>query len=775
MAENKKNNNKNLLPKTPQKPNYQIWIILILFLLVVVITYINKSNTMMDITKHRFEKMLVAGDVKKVVVISNQKEVEVSLREEALQNAKYKNELENINPFSIGEGPHYRIKIVDADKFTEFFETVQAQLPEDQQIGYEVEERSDFSTIFFQWGFLFLILFGFWFLMRRMTGGGGPGGQIFNIGKSKAALFDAESKVKVTFEDVAGLDEAKEEVKEIVEFLKNPSKFTKLGGKIPKGALLVGAPGTGKTLMAKAVAGEAAVPFFSLSGSDFVEMFVGVGAARVRDLFKQAKEKAPCIVFIDEIDAIGRSRGKGQLPGSNDERENTLNSLLVEMDGFSTDSGVIILAATNRPDVLDTALLRPGRFDRQISIDKPDIVGREAIFRVHIKPLKLDKHVDPRKLSAQTPGFAGAEIANVCNEAALIGARKDKPAVDEKDFHDAIDRVIGGLEKKNKIISPEEKRIVAFHESGHAVAGWFLEHADPLVKVSIVPRGIAALGYAQYLPKEQFLYQSEQLLDDMCMALGGRAAEEIIFGKISTGALSDLERVTKMAYSMVTIYGMNHKIGNISFYDSKQSDYNFTKPYSDATAKTIDEEVKKLVDGCYNRSKELLMDKKDKLEILANKLLEKEIIFQSDLEKLIGKRPFGKPTTYEEYTRKSEEREKAAEAKKAKAEEEDGTGKSEEAKKAKAEKEDGAGKSKEGKKAKAEKEDGAGKSKEGKKAKAEKEDGAGKSEEGKDKKTIRNEMPQGKGPLKGQKTDEKKEGDNGQERIGDTIKQEKSE
>jgi len=651
MADNKRPNNKNLLPKTPQRPNYQIWIILTLFILVVVITYFNKSNTMIDITKHRFEKMLMSGDVDKVVVITNQNEVEVTIREEALSNAKYQSELENKNPFSINSGPHYRIKIVDADKFTDFFEEVESKLPEDQRIGYEVEERSDFTSIFFQWGFLFLILFGFWFLMRRMTGGGGPGGQIFNIGKSKAALFDSESKVKVTFEDVAGLDEAKEEVKEIVEFLKTPSKFTTLGGKIPKGALLVGAPGTGKTLLAKAVAGEAAVPFFSLSGSDFVEMFVGVGAARVRDLFKQAKEKAPCIVFIDEIDAIGRSRGKGQLPGSNDERENTLNSLLVEMDGFSTDSGVIILAATNRPDVLDMALLRPGRFDRQISIDKPDIVGREAIFKVHLKPLKLDKHLDPKKLAAQTPGFAGAEIANVCNEAALIAARKDKKAVDEQDFHDAIDRVIGGLEKKNKIISPEEKRIVAFHEAGHAVAGWFLEHADPLVKVSIVPRGVAALGYAQYLPKEQFLYQTEQLLDEMCMALGGRASEEIIFDKISTGALSDLERVTKVAYSMVTIYGMNSKIGNISFFDSKQSDYSFTKPYSEATAETIDDEVRLLVESCYERTKELLNKKKKELEILANELLKKEIIFQSDLERLIGKRPFSKPTTYEAYTK----------------------------------------------------------------------------------------------------------------------------
>ena len=442
---------------------------------------------------------------------------------------------------------------------------------------------------------------------------------------------------------------SQEEIKEIVDFLQNPGKFTKLGGKIPKGALLVGPPGTGKTLLAKAVAGEAAVPFFTLSGSDFVEMFVGVGAARVRDLFKQAKEKAPCIIFIDEIDAIGRSRGRGQMPGSNDERENTLNSLLVEMDGFATDAGVIILAATNRPDVLDSALLRPGRFDRQISIDKPDIVGRDAIFKVHLKPIKFNKEVDSRKLAAQTPGFAGAEIANVCNEAALIAARKDKESVEMIDFQDAIDRVIGGLEKKNKIISPVEKKIVAYHEAGHAIAGWFLEHADPLVKVSIVPRGIAALGYAQYLPKEQFLYQTEQLMDEMCMALGGRAAEEIKFAKISTGALSDLERITKMAYSIVSVYGMNSKLGNVSFYDSKQSEYNFNKPYSDATAELIDEEVKKLISDAYKRTLNLLKKHQAELEIVAKELLDKEIVFQADLERLIGKRPFEQPTTYQAF------------------------------------------------------------------------------------------------------------------------------
>lgn len=641
---------KNLLSNVPQKPNYQVWVIVALLALIFGVTYFNKSTATVDISYKRFEQMMIDGDVQEVVLIRNQNYVEVTLRPEVITKPKYKVELENRSPFSFSQGPHYKLKIASLEVFDKKFRESVAKLSENDRLDYTPDDRSDFTSILFNWGFLFLILFGFWFLMRRMTGQGGPGGQIFNIGKSKAALFDAENKVKITFADAAGLEEAKEEIKEIVDFLKTPGKFTKLGGKIPKGALLVGPPGTGKTLLAKAVAGEAAVPFFTLSGSDFVEMFVGVGAARVRDLFKQAKEKAPCIVFIDEIDAIGRSRGRGQMPGSNDERENTLNSLLVEMDGFGTDSGVIILAATNRPDVLDVALLRPGRFDRQISIDKPDISGREAIFKVHLKPLKMAKDVDAKKLAAQTPGFAGAEIANVCNEAALIAARRDKDAVDMLDFQDAIDRVIGGLEKKSKIISPEEKKIVAYHEAGHAVAGWYLEHADPLVKVSIVPRGVAALGYAQYLPKEQFLYQTEQMLDEMCMTLGGRAAEQIIFGKISTGALSDLERITKLAYSMVTVYGMNDKIGNISYYDSKQSDYNFTKPYSETTAETIDSEVKAIVDKSYQRTKKLLTQKKKELEIVAKELLEKEVIFQSDLERLIGKRPFKKETSYQAFT-----------------------------------------------------------------------------------------------------------------------------
>ncbi len=648
--DNSPNKKKNFLPnKPPQRSGYQFWLIVSLIMIIIAVVYFSKMNSAISISRKSFEEMLSKKHVKDVVIV-NRDLVEITLTSEAVEISEYRDKLlEQRSPLSIRQGPHFQFHINSPEVFEKRFEEAQKDVPDDQRIGYKVEPRSDLTNYILNWGILFLMLFGLWFLMRRMAGGGGPGGQIFNIGKSRAALFDAESKVKITFNDVAGLDEAKEEIKEIVEFLKNPSKYTDLGGKIPKGALLIGPPGTGKTLLAKAVAGEAAVPFFSLSGSDFVEMFVGVGAARVRDLFKQAKEKAPCIVFIDEIDAIGRSRGRGQMPGSNDERENTLNSLLVEMDGFSTDSGVIILAATNRPDVLDSALLRPGRFDRQISIDKPDIVGREAIFRVHLAPLKKAEDVDAKKLAAQTPGFAGAEIANVCNEAALIAARHNKKAVEMQDFQDAMDRVIGGLEKKNKLISPEEKKTVAYHEAGHAVAGWFLEHADPLVKVSIVPRGVAALGYAQYLPKERFLSTQEQMMDEMCMTFGGRAAEDIIFGKISTGALSDLERITKMAYSIVTIFGMNDRVGNLSFYDSKQSDYAFTKPYSDHTATIIDEEVKKIVQECYERTKALLTEKRTELEIIAQELLDKEILFQYDLERLIGTRPFEEETSYQAY------------------------------------------------------------------------------------------------------------------------------
>ncbi|MFT5999247.1 MAG: AFG3 family protein [Neolewinella sp.] len=476
-------------------------------------------------------------------------------------------------------------------------------------------------------------------LMRRLGGGGGgAGSQIFNIGKSKATLFDQNSKVNITFADVAGLDEAKEEVMEVVDFLKNPKKYTALGGKIPKGVLLVGPPGTGKTLLAKAVAGEAGVPFFTMSGSDFVEMFVGVGASRVRDLFKQAREKAPCIIFIDEIDAIGRARGRGGMQGGNDERENTLNQLLVEMDGFSTDKGVILMAATNRPDVLDSALLRPGRFDRQIGIDRPDLKGREAIFKVHLKTIKTDGvTVDSFTLAEMTPGFAGAEIANICNEAALIAARRNQDSVTLVDFNYALDKAIGGLEKKNKLINPEEKEIIAYHEAGHAICGWFLEHASPLVKVTIVPRGVAALGYAQYLPKEQYITRTEQMLDMMCMTFGGRAAEEVIFGKISTGAQNDLDKVTKQAYDMITVYGMNPEVGQVSFYGMSKDVYQ--RPYSDATATLIDNQVRKLLDSQYIRAQELLKDKRTEVELLAKELLDKEVLSSNDLVRLIGPRP----------------------------------------------------------------------------------------------------------------------------------------
>jgi AFG3 family protein len=621
-------------------PNSQAWAIIILLTIILATIYLNRINTVISISERRFEAMMLKGEIKEVVLIVNKDLVEITLKSEVLEQEPYKSELEKHNYLAAKHSPVYTFRTPSVRVFNDNFKALEAKMTPDKRIGYTTKEPYDIASLI-NWGFGCFLIFGFWFLMRRMSGGG-PGGQIFSIGKSKASLFDAEKSIKVTFKDIAGLHEAKEEVMEIVEFLKTPEKFTKLGGKIPKGALLIGPPGTGKTLLAKAVAGEAGVPFFSLSGSDFVEMFVGVGAARVRDLFNRAKGKAPCIIFIDEIDAVGRSRGRGQMPGGNDERENTLNSLLVEMDGFATDSGVIILAATNRPDVLDEALLRPGRFDRQISLDKPDILDREAILKVHSKAIKLAPDVDVTKLAAQTPGFAGAELANVCNEAALIAARKHKQKVDMADFQDAIDRVIGGLEKKNKIISPQEKEIVAYHEAGHAVTGWFLEHAHPLVKVSIVPRGVAALGYAQYLPKEQFLYQTEQLLDELCMSLGGRAAEELTFGKVSTGALRDLEKVSKMAYSMVSIYGMNDKIGNISFHNPQQGEYSFTKPYSESTAKIIDEEVRGMIEKSYTRAKELLHTKKQELETIAQALLEKEVIFQKDLEQMIGKRPYSK-------------------------------------------------------------------------------------------------------------------------------------
>jgi cell division protease FtsH len=509
--------------------------------------------------------------------------------------------------------------------------------------------RLEFITVENRWvdaliGFLpIIIIIGVWiFLMRRMSGGGagGPGGQIFNIGKSKAKLFDKNTDVKTTFKDVAGLEGAKEEVQEIVDFLKNPKKYTVLGGKIPKGALLVGSPGTGKTLLAKAVAGEAKVPFFSLSGSDFVEMFVGVGASRVRDLFKKAKDKSPSIIFIDEIDAIGRARGKSNITGSNDERENTLNQLLTEMDGFGTDTNVIVIAATNRADVLDKALMRAGRFDRQIYVDLPDLNERKEIIKVHLKPIKVIKTLDIDFLAKQTPGFSGADIANVCNEAALIAARKNKKSVGKQDFLDAVDRIIGGLEKKNKIITPEEKKTIAFHEAGHAIVSWLLEHAAPLVKVTIVPRG-QSLGAAWYLPEERQIVRTEQMLDEMCAALGGRAAEKVMFDKISTGALSDLEKVTRQARAMVSVYGLNDTLGNITYYDSSgQSEYNFTKPYSEETARKIDHEISEIIEKQYERAISLLATSKDKLIQLADRLLEKEVIFKDDLENILGKRPY---------------------------------------------------------------------------------------------------------------------------------------
>ena len=611
--------------------------------------YRGVGSSGVETDQQKFYEMVKQGDVERIKTIRNTKRVRIFINKDSLikkagfyrsllndkeNPAKYESAIKANQPqlyFSFKEIQSY------AKELGDFY----VKNPQVKEIADTPDDEGEWFGQLLN-TLLPLLLFGLLFvlMMRKVGGpggGGGPGG-IFNIGKSKATLFDKGTRVNINFGDVAGLDEAKVEVMEIVDFLKNPKKYTALGGKIPKGALLVGPPGTGKTLLAKAVAGEAQVPFFSLSGSDFVEMFVGVGASRVRDLFKQAREKAPCIIFIDEIDAIGRARGKNVMM-SNDERENTLNQLLVEMDGFGTDLGIIILAATNRPDVLDSALLRPGRFDRQITIDRPDLVGREAIFKVHLQPIKISQTLDIHKLAEQTPGFAGADIANVCNEAALIAARKNKESVDMSDFQDAIDRVIGGLEKRNKIISPEEKEIIAYHEAGHAICGWYLEHAYPLLKVTVVPRGSAALGYAQYTPKEQYLYNTDQLMDQICMTLGGRASEDIFFGKISTGASNDLQQITKIAYSMITVYGMNDKVGNISYYDPSQEN-TFTKPFSEETGKMIDEEVRKLIDIAYIRTKKLLIEKKGDVEKLAKELLKKEVLFKSDVEALIGKRPY---------------------------------------------------------------------------------------------------------------------------------------
>ncbi|MBS1781429.1 MAG: ATP-dependent zinc metalloprotease FtsH [Bacteroidetes bacterium] len=644
MEENKQNpfpgNDNKPMRKGPKFNIY--WVYGIIFVSLIILQFYTgsyNSNTQVKSFQEFRDDYLYQGKVDHVNVV-NGAEVEVFLNKQAQQpETKGPLGMHSNNSgspdfsFRIGSDEQFRDDMSDALK-------VKPANIKEPNVFYDVRQNwlRDILNSFL---LPIIILVAMWFLIMRKMGGGAPGagaGGIFNIGKSKAQLFEKGTRVNITFNDVAGLDEAKVEVMEIVDFLKNPKKYTALGGKIPKGALLVGPPGTGKTLLAKAVAGEAQVPFFSMSGSDFVELFVGVGASRVRDLFKQAREKSPCIVFIDEIDAIGRARGKNVVM-SNDERENTLNQLLVEMDGFSGDSGIIVLAATNRPDVLDTALLRPGRFDRQISIDIPDVKGREKIFEVHLKPIKKSKDLNITKLAVQTPGFAGADIANICNEAALIAARKGKEEVDMSDFNDAIDRVIGGLEKKNKIISPEEKKVIAFHEAGHAICGWFLEHAHPLIKVSIVPRGVAALGYAQYLPKEQYLYTLEQMQDQMVALFGGRAAEEITFGKVSTGAQNDLERITKMAYSMVSIYGMNEKVGNVSYHDGNQ-EYATTKPYSEETAMIIDQEVRALIAEQYERSKELLRHHVNHLNALAQELLKKEVLYKDDLERLIGERPY---------------------------------------------------------------------------------------------------------------------------------------
>ncbi|MAV42250.1 ATP-dependent zinc metalloprotease FtsH [Flavobacteriaceae bacterium] len=633
---NKKNNKKN--PKI--NPFWYYGGVIFLFILFQSFSGGLASNEVNQISPSKFFEYVSQGDVEKIDIV-NKREVKVYLSEEASTQDIHKG---TVSPyFSLsGRSANYRFEFGDLQNFENNLKKKEDENNLSIDINYVTEQNI--------WGDLllsmlpFVIIIGIWiFIMRKMSSGGsGGGGQIFSIGKSKAKLFDEKTDVKTSFKDVAGLEGAKEEVQEIVDFLKNPSKYTSLGGKIPKGALLVGAPGTGKTLLAKAVAGEAKVPFFSLSGSDFVEMFVGVGASRVRDLFKQAKEKSPAIIFIDEIDAIGRARGKSNMTGSNDERENTLNQLLTEMDGFGTNTNVIVIAATNRADVLDKALMRAGRFDRQIFVDLPDVRERKAIFKVHLRPLKKATNLDVEFLSKQTPGFSGADIANVCNEAALIAARKNKKSVSKQDFLDAVDRIVGGLEKKNKIITPDEKKAVAYHEAGHATVSWMLEHAAPLVKVTIVPRG-QSLGAAWYLPEERLIVRPEQMLDEMCAALGGRAAEKVIFNNISTGALSDLEKVTKQARAMVTVYGLNDKVGNLTYYDSSNgNEYGFTKPYSEKTAETIDKEISSIIEKQYQRAIKLLEDNKSKLIELAEVLLDKEVIFKDNLEKIFGSRPFDK-------------------------------------------------------------------------------------------------------------------------------------
>ncbi len=636
MSDKKKN--------TPKLSFNSLWIYVPIAVIFIGLSFLNSGDMGKEkLSDNEFMKILRENDISKILVV-NKSYAEIYIKDEALTKEPFKKQINS--PFYRKGSPLYTYNFGDLQNF----EKELKEKKESQNLDFDKKNDERTSIMDSIIGFLpIILLIAIWlYFMRRMSGGGagaGGGGQIFNIGKSKAKLFDKDTKVKTTFKNVAGLEGAKEEVQEIVDFLKSPEKYTKLGGKIPKGALLVGPPGTGKTLLAKAVAGEAGVPFFSLSGSDFVEMFVGVGASRVRDLFKQAQQKSPSIIFIDEIDAIGRARGKNSMTGGNDERENTLNQLLTEMDGFGTDTNVIVLAATNRADVLDKALMRAGRFDRQIYVDLPDLHERREIFEVHIKPLKLAEDVKLEFLSQQTPGFSGADIANLCNEAALIAARNNKEAIHHQDFLDAVDRIVGGLEKKNKVITPKEKEVIAFHEAGHATVSWMLEHAAPLVKVTIVPRG-QSLGAAWYLPEERKIVQSEQMLDEMCATMGGRAAEKLIFDKISTGALSDLEKVTKQARAMVTVYGLNEKIGNVTYYDSTGND-SFVKPYSGDTAKIIDEEISKIIEGQYNRAIAILDTHKDKLSILAERLLEKEVIFKDDLVKIFGERPFDKEKNQE--------------------------------------------------------------------------------------------------------------------------------
>ncbi len=614
------------------------WIYTIIAAIFIFMFFFNSDTQTKEVNWGDLREMLTDGDVEKLVLIKNEQVTEIFIKPDRLTKARYQDlPKENSSNF-MGIAPHYSYVVGSIESFEDKVQEAQKGVSDPVDIKYETrQDWSNLLSIIIPIGFLVILWI---FIMRMMSRGGAGGGQIFSIGKSKAQLFDKDTHVKITFKDVAGLEEAKVEVMEIVDFLKNPTKYTELGGKIPKGALLIGPPGTGKTLLAKSVAGEADVPFFSISGSDFVEMFVGVGASRVRDLFRQAKDKAPSIIFIDEIDAIGRARGRNAMTGGNDERENTLNQLLTEMDGFGTNAGVIILAATNRADVLDRALMRAGRFDRQISVELPDIEERRAIYLVHLKPIKFDETVDVDFLAKQTPGFSGADIANVCNEAALIGARSGKKVVDKQDFMNAIDRIIGGLEKRNKIITPGEKETIAYHEAGHAAISWLLEHASPLVKVTIVPRG-KALGAAWYLPEERQITTFDQMFDEMTATLGGRASEEINFERISTGALNDLERVTKQAYAMVTYFGLNEKIGNISYYDSSgQQEYSFTKPYSEKTAEIIDEEVRKLIQSAYKKALSLLKENKAKVDVLAKVLLEKEVIFKENLEEIFGKRTF---------------------------------------------------------------------------------------------------------------------------------------